>query len=445
MMRKIIIVLYGKVFSSEGHTYGPGLRAYGLALALKNRGHEVYIAEFFHDDDFTKHGIVFVGWNKKNLKELLYDKDCAIFVISSSRKIRDAVVKNYRIPLVIDLFIPTLIELSDHFSKSSLRLTTYKRAVYNINELLLYGDYFICAGQRQRIFYLGALGSLGRLSPITYEEDMLGVIPLSSGLEPPIIPEKPLIRGKVLSENKKIILWPGGVYPHFDAVIPIRAFVKLKKQRSDVALVFVGSENPFGKDMFKETLNLYEQELIASGLYGESIFTVPWIPYNQRAAMYAESDIALVTQRNTYESLLSFRTRVVDCLWGGIPVISNEGDEITELLEKYGAGISVPFDDENVLCEVLNNILDDEVKRNNMRDNAKLLYRKKFDIDKNIEPLAAFCENPQKAKDFNYPSGLKGILIIERAFRDCIEKILLVMEGCKYIKEKGLRSFINKI
>ena len=78
-----------------------------------------------------------------------------------------------RLPVVIDMYIPTHLENLERGGRSD---EEYAQAVSHqvsvINEDLGRGDFFLCASERQRDFWLGALshagpGESGHLRPTT--------------------------------------------------------------------------------------------------------------------------------------------------------------------------------------------------------------------------------------------------------------------------------------
>src|SRR5439155_13115005 len=86
-----------------------------------------------------------------------------------------------------------------------------------INNQLERGDFFLCASERQRHFWLGHLAALGRLTPSMYDADpttrsLLAVAPFGLPGKPPRRTGSP-IRGRLgeVGPNDKVIIWAGGV------------------------------------------------------------------------------------------------------------------------------------------------------------------------------------------------------------------------------------------
>src|ERR1041385_8861915 len=78
------------------------------------------------------------------------------------------------IPTVVDLYDPFIVE-NLHYDDE--RIFAHDHATF-LNSLL-HGDLFLCASEAQRLFYLGALLSVGRVNPVTFEnlEQLIRIAP----------------------------------------------------------------------------------------------------------------------------------------------------------------------------------------------------------------------------------------------------------------------------
>jgi glycosyltransferase involved in cell wall biosynthesis len=97
---------------------------------------------------------------------------------------------------------------------------------------------------------------------------------------------------------------------------------------------------------------------------------IPWLKYNERSIPYYLSTVAVTTYRNSLENNLSMRTRVADLLTHGVPVITTEGDYLSEVINKYNAGRTVKEGDYLKLSEELINIISDSKYREEIKSNT---------------------------------------------------------------------------
>ena len=107
-----------------------------------------------------------------------------------------------------------------------------------INVALLRGDFFTCASQRQRDFWLGSLSALGRVNAYNYAADnllerLISVVPYGLPSQPPRRQAHGL-RGTVpgIGPFDKVVLWGGGVYNWLDPVSVLRAVDRLRHRRT---------------------------------------------------------------------------------------------------------------------------------------------------------------------------------------------------------------------
>ena len=117
--------------------------------------------------------------------------------------------------------------------------TSYRASMAQLNNLtqevaLATGDAFVCASEKQRDFWLGALRARGRLDRALYERDpslrtLIDVVPFGIDPEPP--EPGPAIRGVVpgIGADDRILLWPGGIWNWFDPLTVIRAVARARR------------------------------------------------------------------------------------------------------------------------------------------------------------------------------------------------------------------------
>ncbi len=111
------------------------------------------------------------------------------------------------------------------------------------------GDFFLCASQRQRHFWLGHLAAIGRLSPTVYDADpttrsLLAVAPFGLSGKPPQRTGAGLRDTLGFGPREKVVLWAGGVYSWFDPLTLLHAVHAVGAEHPDLRLVFLGMRHP---------------------------------------------------------------------------------------------------------------------------------------------------------------------------------------------------------
>lgn len=308
--------------------------------------------------------------------------------------------------VVVDIYDPMHLEMLEQGRELpratwDLRVRTATRV---LNEQLALGDFFLCASERQRLFYLGQLAALGRVNPATYENDphltgLLAVAPFGLDETPPVH-ERAAIKGVIpgIAETDKVLLWGGGLYSWFDPKSLIRSIAALSKSRDNVRLYFLGTRHPGVEQMgiVRESLDLASE----LGALGSSVFfNQDWVDYADRQNYLTEADAGVSTHMSHVETTFSFRTRILDYLWGSLPMVVTEGDSFAELIEREGMGITVPAGDVDALTKALDRILFDEAFIASARQNVARV-REEFVWDRALDPLVEFVRSPHHAADF---------------------------------------------
>src|SRR5947209_688445 len=124
--------------------------------------------------------------------------------------------------------------------------------------------------------------------------------------------------------------------------------------------------------------------------------------------MYHECELAVLTHRPLLEAQLSWRTRSLDCLWGGLPLVVTAGDEVGEIAASAGAARCVPPEDPAALAAVLNELLADPGRRIDMAGAARRLAVERWSWDRVTEPLHQICLDPHTAPDRGAARGTDG-------------------------------------
>ena len=87
-------------------------------------------------------------------------------------------------------------------------------------------------------------------------------------------------------------------------------------------------------------------------------FNDGWVPYEERGAWLLQADCAVAAHRDHLETRFSHRTRLLDCLWAGLPIVCTRGDELAERIAREGLGEAVPPADPAALAAALARVLD---------------------------------------------------------------------------------------
>ena len=307
--------------------------------------------------------------------------------------------------VVADIYDPMHLEMLEQ-GRELGRATWELRvsaATAVLNEQLALADFFLCASERQRLFYLGQLTTLGRVNPATYENDphlsrLIAVAPFGLSETPPVH-ETDVIKGvrPGIATDDKLLIWGGGLYNWFDPLSLIRAVARLSERHDDVRLFFLGTRHPGVDEMgiVRESFDLARE---LGALDTSVFFNETWVEYSQRQNYLLEADAGVSTHLSHIETTFAFRTRILDYLWAGLPMVVTEGDSFAELVEREGLGIVVPAQDVEALENALERVLFDEAFIADARANVARV-REDFMWEHALAPLVDFVRSPHRAAD----------------------------------------------
>ncbi len=266
------------------------------------------------------------------------------------------------------------------------------------------GDFFLCASERQRHFWLGHLAAIGRLSPTVYDADpttrsLLAVAPFGLSGKPPQRTGPGLRDTLSFGPRDKVVLWAGGVYSWFDPLTLLHAVHALGAEHDDLRLVFLGMRHPNPDvpemGMAGQTRRLAE----TLGLTGKHVFfNETWVPYADRQNWLLDADAGVTTHFEHVETTFAFRTRVLDYLWAGLPIVTTDGDAFAELVAAEELGVVVPAGDPAALAAALQRVLYDDAFAAGCRERIAAVAQR-YTWEAALAPLIEFCRHPRPAPD----------------------------------------------
>ena len=214
------------------------------------------------------------------------------------------------------------------------------------------GHAFLCASERQRDLWTGTLLAERLITPAVHDADpslggLLAVVPFGVSDTPPTPGPGPRERFG-LADGDELVLWNGGLWDWLDAESVIRAVAQLSPERPRLRLVFMGASGAAQARDAEARAQALAREL---GLLGRVVrFNDGWVPYEERGAWLLQADCAVAAHRDHLETRFSHRTRLLDCLWAGLPIVCTRGDELAERIARDGLGEAVPPSDPAALA-----------------------------------------------------------------------------------------------
>jgi glycosyltransferase involved in cell wall biosynthesis len=326
---------------------GIGVRYVEMARHLVAKGFDVRLLSPASPASAAAAGLpagVARRYDPERLADGLADRDV---VVVQGQLGNDLVLADPGLPLVVDLYDPWLVENLAYAPE--LGLAPYRNDHRSWVLQLGRGDLFLCASEEQRLFYLGFLAALGRLNPPRYELDptlsgLVTVVPFGCCVGEPIAPRPPAAVPRLLF---------GGLYDWYDVDTLVAALERLRAARW--RLVVVRSANP-GSTPQRQLARLAEASR-RRGWSDDRIELVERVPASGRRQLFAASDLLVAPHAASLETDLSFRTRFLEALAVGCPVVATRGGALAREVARRDAGWVVPERDPEALAAAIDEVL----------------------------------------------------------------------------------------
>jgi glycosyltransferase involved in cell wall biosynthesis len=94
-----------------------------------------------------------------------------------------------------------------------------------------------------------------------------------------------------------------------------------------------------GANTYSAPDNVYDRfaRLIAASPFAHRYHLLGWRPWSEMAAFYRESNVGINIDALHYETIFGTRTRLVEMIAAGLPIVTSLGAELSYLLRDAGA------------------------------------------------------------------------------------------------------------
>lgn len=387
---------------------GCAIRYFELAISLSKMHEVVFFAPGGENGLKAPFKIL-----KKTYYLLFQELDnCCAILTQEVDPILAFLAKAKGVRLIVDAYVPMILEHLEIFKHFSSRYKNYKHEVITNLQIFSFrmADFVLCASEEQKNLWTGMLLALNLIQPDRYFSDStlkhyIDLVPFGISSNPP---KKigPGLREKYgLKPEDKVLLWGGGIWNWFDPQTLIKAIKRVLEKRSNVYLVFLGLKHPNPKvpEMsaaidaiaLAKNLNLYDQHIF---------FNFGWTPYQERQNFLMDADIGVSTHLNHLETRFAFRTRILDYIWAGLPIICSEGDHFSKLVQSHKLGEVVPCQDEVKLSEAILTMLESDENHLKIKERLKEIspnfYWEKVSSPIS-EAISRFSREPKAPSSFN--------------------------------------------
>lgn len=240
-------------------------------------------------------------------------------------------------PLWVDLFgdpiaeVQSRAQLEPHARHANDDL--YVHVWRLLLRALVQGDRFSALSLRQREALIGQLGAAGRLGRRTRGEHLVHALPYAlfpDDLQALTPAESPAFSWE--GEDSFTVMWCGSFNTWMDAGTLVEGVSKAFSEEPRLRLLVAGGRI---RDYHENSFEHFRDGMERAGL-SQRIEYADWCSLQETRGLYARCDAGLSIDRFTYEALLGSRTRIVNLVAAGKPVISTVITELTSDLARDG-------------------------------------------------------------------------------------------------------------
>jgi glycosyltransferase involved in cell wall biosynthesis len=394
---------------------GPGIRAweiskclakhFSVALAFPDYSFSNETDSFFKDVPFE----IFRYSVQKPRSLQMWGEKSRIILLQGYVLSKFPRLKDLRAHFIADIYVPFVIE--NLFNQKWRMPSLKEREHIHIHDLkvlntqILTCDHFLCANQRQKDLFTGALMSLNRIHPEILDitpglDELINVVPFGLSEEKEAGVNRKFIRETFpgIEEEDVIFLWGGVLTNWFDPLTLIEAFDEARKENPKIKLLFMSTKhaNPLLPefDMADKAIRTSD----SLGLTGKFVFfNDDWVNYNMRGHFFAGANVGLSLNPSHFENHFAARTRMLDYIRYKLPILCTEGDEFSVIIRREKLGLVINPGDRDVLKEAILNLAGDRALREEIQKNMDRI-KGGFSWDRKTEPLVSHCRKVLSAQ-----------------------------------------------
>lgn len=256
------------------------------------------------------------------------------------------------------------------------------------NSLLTRGDYFSAPSKRQAYALLGELFLIGRIGHESRFSLPVTAIPHCSMPAPKADPE-------AVFNGSFTVISTGSFNSWFDSETLFRALIHAMGKAPELVFVCTGGALHFTRDKYAAFL-----KMIRGSGFEDRFHMKGWVSREELEKVQHAASAAIYTDIASGETTLGARTRALDWISRGIPVVCTRGAEISEDIAMNNLGIVVEQGDWEALGNALLELHRDPALRQSIRTAQERWSTGPNSPEQLFDPLLKWCEEPKRLSEF---------------------------------------------
>lgn len=406
-MSRMMVVGYELPDLAEGAIEARSYRTWQFVEPLLDDGHEVCLI-VSHEIDaaavshalspcLTYHRLDMrrLGWPKR-LRQLhnRFDPD-GLLAVMFNNCLRVTRLSTDR-PIWMDVYGDRLAEaqVAEYTQGSSRgRRNTFRY----LRMILSQGDVYSTCGTPQKHALVGQLAMAARLNRHTLGYEFVH----------PILPGAPRrlaaegeglsLRDDLVRADGFVVLWCGGYNVWTDVDVLFQALDAAMSAEPRVEFVSVGGKSGHAEnDAYDRLLGM-----IDGSAHRQRYHMLGWRPVSEVPIYYRGADVGISLDAFHYETLLGTRTRLVEMMGYGLPVITTLGCELSDIIRDQELGLTFSIGDADGLCEQILRLAGSPARTQALAERAQRYAAEELSFAETTRQFREWAVQPYHAPDLD--------------------------------------------
>ena len=429
-MSRILVMGYELPGLAQGTIEARSYRTWQFVQPLLENGHDIcFIASTPSDQMNVAHhlGSALVyhrmnlrrrGWPSR-LNSIAGDfNPDATLAVMFNNGLRATRLK-YKIPLWVDIYGDRITEnqVASHTSGSDRGIhisTEYLKLI------LRHADKYSTCSTPQKFALVGQLSMVSRLNRHTMGYEFAHAILPGAPSDHTRLPPKLVLRGEQVPEDAFVVLWCGGYNVWTDVETLFQALSQAMEKDPRIHYVSAGA----GVRLMNNTSYERFQEMISHSPHRGRFHMLGWQPSSVVPGLYPQADVGINLDAFHYETQLGTRTRLVEMMHYGLPVITTLGCELSYIVEHQGLGLTFPIGDAKTFESHILTLAKERPLQQKLAAQAQRYTNNQLSFQNTTQPFLEWARKPAFAPDRVGESSRINARDVEYALRTAMRRVL---------------------
>ncbi len=348
-----------------------------------------------------------LAWTMGLLSEIIVRSQAEVAVVCNWPVAAN--IHNCPVPMILDQHGPHLLERQYQAAFRGFADNARAKRL-----ALSKADYFSCAGDLQRLYFLPWLMEAG----FQLDDGRVCSIPVS------LSPTLPLHE----FADEMTLVYGGVFLPWQDPRNGLREVLAQLQQRECGRLQFFGGKHP----VYPVDTGLFE-ELRTQLESHPRVQVQPMVAHSDLIEAYRHAHVAVDLMARNPERELAFTTRTVEYLWCGLPVIYNDYAELSHYIREYRAGWTIDPNDREAIRAAVTEVFERPDLVREYSRNAQRLVRERLTWERTLGPLDAMCRAPTRRPRLSAATALPET-----------QSTYLIGKAWQVLRRQGLSAVIRE-